>query len=148
MKPLSKEVLERFNHRYRALVASHEETGMKRARADGLLSLLVEEIGRALPEGQRQLLEEVITLHESLWSSSPVLRGRRELEDCRIHTRNSVIFRTVYGDQDDEEVGTVLINGERVRVFEVEGTDGREWATSQSDALYLAARWRARDGLL
>ena len=148
MKLLSKEVLERFNHRYRALVASPEETGMKRARADGLLSLLVEEIGEALPEEQRQRLEEIIALHESLWSSSPVPRGRRELEDCRIHTRNSVIFRTVYGDQDDEEVGTVLINGERVRVFEVEGTDGREWATSQSDALYLAARWRARDGLL
>jgi len=148
MGMLHMEVLERFQQRYRALVASHGEIGMKRARADGLLSLLVEEMGRALPEGQRQLLEEVITLHESLWSSSPVPRGRRELEDCRIHTRNSVIFRTVYGDQDDEEVGTVLINGERVRVFEVEGTDGREWATSQSDALYLAARWRARDGLL
>ena len=57
-------------------------------------------------------------------------------------------FRTVYVDQEDEERGTVLINGERVRVFVVEGTDGREWATSQSDALYLAARWKVRDGLL
>ena len=93
-------------------------------------------------------MEEIITLHESLWSSSPVPRGRTALDDCRIHTRDSVIFRTVYVDQEDEEVGTVLINWERVRVFVVKNTDGREWATSHSDALYLAARWRARDGLL
>jgi len=135
------EMLERFNGRYWALVASHEDIGMKRARADGLLSLLVEEMGEALPEEQRQLLEEIITLHESLWPSSPVPRGRTAFDDCRIHTRNSVIFRTVYVDRDDESVGTVLINGERVRVFVVEQTDGREWATTQSDASYLAARW-------
>ena len=142
MKLLSMEVLERFQHRYRALVASHEEMGMKRARADGLLSLLVEEMGRALPEEQRPLLEEIITLHESLWSSSPVPRGRTALDDCRIHTCNSDIIKTVCLDRDEEEVGTVLINGERVRVFVVKKTDGREWATSQSDALYLAARRR------
>src|SRR2546422_114349 len=117
MGTLDMEVLERFQHRYRVLVASHEEMGMKRARADGLLSLLVEEIGEALPEEQRQRLEEIITLHESLWSSSPVPRGCVLLDDCRIHTRNSVIFRTVYVDQEDEEVGMVLINGEQVRVF-------------------------------
>ena len=80
-------------------------------------------------------------MHESLWSSSPAPRGHQEVEDCRIHTRNSVIFRTVYVDQEDEEVGTVLINGERVRVFAVKNTDSREWATSLSNALYLAARW-------
>ena len=51
-----------------------------------------------------------------------------------------MIFRTVYVDQEDEEIRTVLINSERVRVFVVEQTDGREWATSQSHALYLAAR--------
>src|SRR6266702_7468461 len=141
MGTLHIERLERFQQRYRALVASHEEMGMKRARADGLLSLLVEEMGRALPEAQRPLLEEIITLHESLWSSSPAPRGHQEVEDCRIHTRNSVIFRTVYVDQEDEEVGTVLINGERVRVFAVKNTDSREWATSLSNALYLAARW-------
>jgi len=139
MKPLHRELLERFHQRYRTLVASHEEMGMKRARADGLLSLLVEEMGKALPEEQKQLLEEIITLHESLWSSSPVPRGRKAVDDCRIHTRNSVIFRTVYVDQEDEEVGTVLINGERVWVFVVKNADGREWATSLSDALYLAA---------
>src|SRR5437868_4345076 len=105
-------------------------------------------MGEALGEKQRQLLEEIISLHESLWSSSPVPRGRKALEDCRIHTRTSVIFRTVYLDQEDEKQGTVLINGERVRVFVVEGTDGREWATSQSDALYLAARGKVRHGLL
>ena len=69
MGTLDMERLERFQQRYRALVASHEEMGMKRARADGLLSLLVEEMGETLPEGQRQLLEEIITLHESLWST-------------------------------------------------------------------------------
>ena len=68
---------------------------------------------------------------------------RKVLDECRIHTRNSVIFRTVYVDREDEdeEVGTVLLNGERVRVFVVKNTNGREWATSRSDALYLAARW-------
>ena len=132
MKLLYRELLERFHHCYRVLVDSQEEMGMKRAKADGLLSLLLEE--------QRQLLEEIITLHESLWSSSPVPRGRAALDDCRIHTRNSVIFRTVYVDREDEEVGTVLINGERVRVFVVKNTNGREWATSRSDASYLAAR--------
>src|SRR6266704_2218096 len=141
MGMLHMEMLERFQQRYRALVASHEEMSMKWARADGLLSLLVEEIGEALPEEQRQRLEEIIMLHESLWSSSPVPRGRTTLDDCRIHTRNSVIFRTVYLDRDEEEVGTVLINGGRVRVFVVKNTNGREWATSLSDALYLAARW-------
>ena len=140
MGTLHMEKLERFQHRYRALVASHEEMGMKRARADGLLSLLVEEIGEALPEEQRQRLEEIITLHESLWSSPPVPRGRVPWDDCRIHTRNSVIFRTVYVDQEDEEVGTVLLNGEQVRVFVVKNTNGREWATSLRDASYLAAR--------
>ncbi len=141
MHRLRMEMLERFNGRYRALVASHEEMGMKRARTGGLLSLLVGEMGEALGEEQRQMLEEIITFHESLWSSSPVPRGRKVLDDCRIHTRNSVIFRTVYVDQEDEEVGTVLINSERVRVFVVKNTDSCEWATSQSDALYLAARW-------
>ena len=140
MHRLRMEMLERFNGRYRTLVASHAEMGMKRARADGLLLLLVEEMGEALTEEQRQLLEEIITLHESLRSSSPVPRGRAALDDCRIHTRNSVIFRTVYLDRDEEVVGTVLINGERVQVFVVKNTDGREWATSLSDASYLAAR--------
>src|SRR5207302_8409151 len=100
---------------------------------------VVEQIRGALPEEQRRRLQEIITLHESLWSSSPVPRGRVQLDDCHIHTRKSVIFRTVYVDQEDEEVGTVLINGEQVRVFVVKNTDGREWATSLSDALYLAA---------
>jgi hypothetical protein len=125
MHRLRMEMLERFNGRYRALVASYEEMGMKRARTDGLLSLLVGEMGEALGEEQRQMLEEIITFHESLWSSSPVPRGRTALDDCRIHTCNSVIFRTVYVDQEDEEVGTVLINSERVRVFVVKNTNGR-----------------------
>lgn len=146
MKPLYMKMLERFTRSYQALVSSSEEIGMKRVRADGLLSLLVEEMGETLPEEARQLLEEIIALHESLWSSSLVPRGCQVVEDCRIHTRNSVIFRTVYVDREEKERGTVLINGEKVQVFVVGGTDGREWATSQSDALYLAARRKGRHG--
>jgi len=140
MHALRMEMLERFRCQYLALVASDEEIGMKRARADGRLSLLLQEVSGVLPMEQKLVLEEILALHESLWSSSPAPRGQREVEDCRIHTHNSVIFRTVYLDQEDESVGVGLINGERVRVFVVKNTNGREWATSLSDASYLAAR--------
>ncbi len=52
--------------------------------------------------------------------------------------RNSLICRTVYPDPQDETVGTVLLARGKVPVFVVEGTQSKNWATSLSDARYLA----------
>src|SRR5947209_17055628 len=81
MHAVRMEMLERFRCQYQALVASDEEMGMKRARADGRLSLLLQEVSEVLPVEQKQVLEEILALHESLWSSSPAPRGQREVED-------------------------------------------------------------------
>lgn len=64
------------------------------------------------------------------------------LPDCRIHTPNSVIYRTVYTERLEATVGVVKLNDGLRPVYVVLGTDFREWATSESDALYLGNRKR------
>jgi hypothetical protein len=66
------------------------------------------------------------------------------LPDCRIHTRNSVIYRTVYIERMEATVGVVKLNDGLRPVYVVPGTDSRVWATSESDALYLGNRRKRR----
>ena len=62
------------------------------------------------------------------------------LQDRRIHTRNSVIFGTVHLRHLGATVGAVELYGKMRPVYVVPGTNSREWATSESDALHLGNR--------
>jgi len=85
---------------------------------------------QALVEEERARSEEAARSQAGQWV--------RALPDCCIHTPNSLICRTVYPDPQDETVGTVLLARGKVPVFVVEGTQSKHWATSLSDARYLA----------
>lgn len=109
----------------------------KRIRAMAQLERVLEVVVTSLPQEQREPVQAMLTLYEQLWLCEP-----RTREDCRIHTRNSVIFLTVTLDQEDEAVGTIQLNDQSVRVYLVEDTNGREWVTTLNMALYLHARWK------
>ena len=120
-------------------IVEHSEYSLreKRIRAMAQLERVLEVVVVSLPQEQREPVQAMLTLSDRLWSCEP-----RTREDCRIHMRNSTIFGTVTLDQEDETIGTIQLNEESVRVYLVEDTDGREWATSQNTALYLHARWK------
>jgi hypothetical protein len=60
------------------------------------------------------------------------------LPDRRIHTRNSVIYGTVFIERLEATVGVVKLHDELRPVYMVPGSDWREWATSKREALYLS----------
>jgi hypothetical protein len=62
-----------------------------------------------------------------------------QLPGCRVHTRNSVVFLAVHLLPSGVE-GFVMIADEETPVYVVDGSRQYEWATSQHDASYLAAR--------
>lgn len=120
-------------------IVEHSEYSLKekRLRVMAQLERVLEVVVTSLPQEQRELVQAMLTLYDQLWSCEP-----RTREDCRIHTRNSTIFLTVTLDQEDETVGTIHLNDQSVRVYLVEDTNGREWATTLNMALYLHARWK------
>ena len=83
---------------------------------------------------------ESASLAQLLWDTvQKLMQGQLvELDDCRIHTPNSVIYRTVTLDAVGAATGTVEINEQEVPVYVVLNTDFREWATSKMEASYLA----------
>ena len=91
---------------------------------------------------------ESASLAQMLWDGVRALLAEQpfenslELEDRRIHTRNSVIFGTVYLQRPRASVGEVQLHDGRTPVYLVQGTDFFEWATDKSHALYLSNRKR------
>ena len=102
-------------------------------------------------ELKRLLGIESASLAQMLWDGVQALLAEQpfenslELEDRRIHTRNSVIFRTVYLSRPRASVGEVQLHDGRVPVYLVEGTDFFEWATDKHDALYLGNVYRRKE---
>ena len=84
------------------------------------------------------IYQSVQALVEEEGARSQTEQWATALPECCIHTRNSVIYRTVYLGQQGETVGFVLLARGQVPVYVVEGTQRKHWATSLSDARYLA----------
>jgi hypothetical protein len=59
---------------------SREDIGLRRARADGLMTDLLRELAHGLPEDERILVLAIVGKHEKLWvvSSARSMDGRPE----------------------------------------------------------------------
>jgi len=102
-------------------------------------ALTVEELQQCLRLDSRSTAEWVWNeAHTHL--EEEVKQEGLALPDCQIHTRKSVIYRTVFIERMESAVGMAKLNGELRPVYVVAGTGSRVWATSQSDALYLSNR--------
>lgn len=63
-------LLQRYLAHWYELAANEEEMGTKRARSDGQLTMLVEEIALRLPPDEQELVQEMLTVHDALWQPS------------------------------------------------------------------------------
>jgi hypothetical protein len=63
-------LLRRYLARFYELATNEEEMGAKRARSDGQLTMLLEEIALRLPPDEQELVQEMIAVHNALWQPS------------------------------------------------------------------------------
>jgi len=63
-------LLRRYLARWYELAANGEEMGAKRARSDGQLTMLLEEIALRFPPDEQELVQEMLTVHDALWQPS------------------------------------------------------------------------------
>lgn len=102
-------------------------------------ALTIEELQQCLRLDSRSTAEWVWNeVHTRL--EQEVEQEGLALPDRRIYTQSSVIYRTVYIERLEATVGAAKINEELQPVYEVPGTEGREWSTSERDALSLGNR--------
>jgi hypothetical protein len=101
--------------------------------------LTVEELQQALRLESRSTAEWVWN-EARIHLEEEVKQEGLALPDCQIHTRKSVIHRTVFIERMESAIGMVKLNDELRPVYVVPGTGSRVWATTQSDALSLSNR--------
>ena len=64
-------MLRRYRVHFQEIVASREDIGMRRARSDGQITMLLSELALLLPVDEWDLVQEMIRLHNALWEVSP-----------------------------------------------------------------------------
>jgi ParB-like chromosome segregation protein Spo0J len=111
MKSLSYERLYYYLARLDELRESHEDIGLRRARADGLITDLLRELAQLLPEDDRILVLAIVGKHDRLWSvSSPrslPVSGVESSQKLKKQYRAEVLmgFYTEYCDRSPRESG-------------------------------------------
>lgn len=78
MKSVSLERLWLYLERLDELRWSHEDIGLRRARADGLITDLLREVADVLSEDERILVLAAVGKHDRLWSASSSSSLKRE----------------------------------------------------------------------
>ncbi len=63
-------LLDRYLTRFYELAQSQEEIGIRRARSDGQLTMLLAEIALRLSPEERELIQRMILVHDTLWEPS------------------------------------------------------------------------------
>jgi hypothetical protein len=63
-------LLRRYLARWYELAANEEEMGSKRARSDGQLTMLLEEMALRFPPDEQVLMQEMLAVHNALWQPS------------------------------------------------------------------------------
>jgi hypothetical protein len=63
-------LLRRYLARFHELASNEQDMGIKRARSDGQLTMLLEEIALRLPPDEQELVQEMLVIHDALWQPS------------------------------------------------------------------------------